>query len=657
MSPSRRQFLQALAAGLGVTAASPTLRCRDGGAWWEGELMSDPVYPAAGFEWLTHPPMRPLPVASDRPFDESGPDLYVAPNAGKGGNGSAGNPWGTAAQATAGATAGDTIYLRAGIHRGFGSFSKGGVTLRAYPGELAILDYGHQAFWDDPDTAWEAVPAADGGVEGEYRSTAEYPSPNVASSKRLTAGNFGDSMVPLFRYDFLTDLRSQNEYFFPELSNNQPNATGIYCGPGVYWKATSGGLGRFHIRLTHTTLSGLENNDYLDRGIANNNYTGETDPRNLQLVICAGSDLTLRGSGSTFQDLVVRGMNRVIIGGQRKNADTGLQVDGLHIFAGPPPWGVIVAGAAVHMTNCKIRGSSAPWTNRFTEKNRTDHGILAYIQAVSAQIDHTEFTDHHDGVAMSDPNLTVDFHHNLVENMNDDGLFLNPRHPTRTVRIWQNLFTGAVSYLAFTGGGSGVTSPDRVGCYVYRNLFDLRRRTYGGPPRGGGGSSMFRSGLLTNEHSDSVRPNLFFYHNDIALSHGNNQDWLMARLGDDYMEATFRVYNNILVQIMGRPRQEVRPIPSGTFDSRNNLLWGMRDGVAKTRPSEIYGDPKFVQLTADWRDGTDLHLQPGSPAIDAGFDIPPEWPDPLRSLDVGPPDVGAIPYGVSGEVFGPNADL
>jgi hypothetical protein len=225
------------------------------------------------------------------------------------------------------------------------------------------------------------------------------------------------------------------------------------------------------------------------------------------------------------------------------------------------------------------------------------------------------------------------------------------------VRIWQNLFAGAVSYLAFTGGGRGVVSSDDVGCYIYRNLFDLRRRTYGGPPRRDGAGNVFRSGLLTNEHSNSIRPNLFFYHNDIALPDGRQQDWFMARLGDDYMEATFRVYNNILVQVVGRPSQNIRQIGSGTFESRNNVVWGLRDGSSKTRGSEIHDDPRLVLLTADWRDGADFHLQAGSPAIDAGFEIPAGWPDPLRPLDSGPPDVGAIPFGVSGEVFGPDAEI
>ncbi|GDY21350.1 hypothetical protein LBMAG56_26960 [Verrucomicrobiota bacterium] len=56
-------------------------------------------------------------------------------------------------------------------------------------------------------------------------------------------------------------------------------------------------------------------------------------------------------------------------------------------------------------------------------------------------------------------------------------------------------------------------------------------------------------------------------------------------------------------------------------------------------------DPKFISLSADLSAATDLRLQPTSPAINTGQQIPPEWPDPLRAADVGAPDIGALPLG------------
>jgi hypothetical protein len=43
----------------------------------------------------------------------------------------------------------------------------------------------------------------------------------------------------------------------------------------------------------------------------------------------------------------------------------------------------------------------------------------------------------------------------------------------------------------------------------------------------------------------------------------------------------------------------------------------------------------------------DLGLREGSPAVDAGVEIPADWPDPLRGADRGRPDIGAVPLGAA----------
>lgn len=100
------------------------------------------------------------------------------------------------------------------------------------------------------------------------------------------------------------------------------------------------------------------------------------------------------------------------------------------------------------------------------------------------------------------------------------------------------------------------------------------------------------------------------------------------------------------------------------FQTDTNLLWGVKDRPAqlddfftKFRKSPLFeasqkqyppgwgahdrvADPQFVSLNAN-----DFRLQRGSPAIDAGVTIPVEWPDSLRDLDTGKPDLGAFPLG------------
>ncbi|MFP6901258.1 MAG: hypothetical protein VCA36_09965, partial [Opitutales bacterium] len=62
--------------------------------------------------------------------------------------------------------------------------------------------------------------------------------------------------------------------------------------------------------------------------------------------------------------------------------------------------------------------------------------------------------------------------------------------------------------------------------------------------------------------------------------------------------------------------------------------------------SDLFADPRFKRLTAESGDAYDLTLKKGSPAQDAGVEIPDEWFDPLRQQDAKAPDLGAMPAGV-----------
>src|SRR5262249_33844931 len=130
------------------------------------------------------------------------------------------------------------------------------------------------------------------------------------------------------------------------------------------------------------------------------------------------------------------------------------------------------------------------------------------------------------------------------------------------------------------------------------------------------------------------------------------------------------VFNNILVQSERVPGTGFAGIKDvGNLREGGNLLWGLAEGPSLKRDvfasfraskmfaesrkvyeagwttQDIIADPKFRSLPLDASMHSDLRLQSGSPAIDAGIPVPGEWPDPIRSLDSGPPDVGALPDG------------
>ena len=61
-----------------------------------------------------------------------------------------------------------------------------------------------------------------------------------------------------------------------------------------------------------------------------------------------------------------------------------------------------------------------------------------------------------------------------------------------------------------------------------------------------------------------------------------------------------------------------------------------------------------MQLAGDGNT-LDVRLRPDSPAVDAGLELPAGWPDPLRKLDKGKPDLGALPLGADPLRVGPTA--
>jgi hypothetical protein len=655
----RREFLHSmLAAGLSASI---------GWRWPDPPPRADTPAPprarltADRLRWLSHPPMRPLPTPSDRAVDERSRAYYLGLDGSDSNSGtSAARPWRTLEKAQSVMGPGDTLYIRGGRHwiwsTSEGTYRWAGapgsrespITIRSLPGELAILSGGYREFFDDPDTAWEPVPRAYGGVEGEFWSTRTYA---LDPGHTIVAGNFGDSMIPFARYQRMEDFRSQNEFTKSSLSDFGHDPMGMYFGPGAIWSPSTR---RIHIRLTHTHVLALAEHDYLDRGPGfDNNYTGETDPRNVPLVVCRRIFPGVSASYVRIQDIVFDGGDAVEMGARDSS---GLEMDGVHVYAGSPPRGLVLRGRDATLTGCRVRGYDAPWHSRFTDKNRTEPGVLASLHATSLTVSRCEFTDHHDGVVIAPEVARASFNRNFVDNMNDDGLYLSHRHPRQIVHVYQNVLGATTSKLPFLDGGQPLVLADPdAGLYVFRNLFDLRREIYNAPPSLDGNIRSFRLGSLLQEHGPVTPANVYFYHNIVIVREQKRA--YMAGLGEQYEHSTRRIYNNVLVQVDGRLQQRILPAAEGDVQSSSNLQWVLGSDAADERPGDIHADPRFVAFHPDWRAPHDWSLRPESPAIDAGSVLPTDWPDPLRELDSGAPDIGAIPFGVTLTVLGPDAEL
>jgi len=610
----------------------------------------------------SHAPMRPLPTASDRPLG-AGPAYHVDPvNGDAASDGSAKKPWKTVDAAVKRLKPGDTLYLHGGTYfesvtLAVAGTAKAPITIRAVPGELAIIDGGLREFEEAPKAAWEPVK---GGAPGEFRSVREFATIRKDSDGGRgvwVLGNFADSMVPLHGYRFEVDLRTDNQLW--NVPDNVTPGAGIYVGPGVWfdWETH-----RIHVRLAHTQVAGQPDN-----------YAGETDPRKLALVIGVDrSALRLdKAAYVRIQDLVLRGSATRTL---EIEGSHDVELDGVTIYGGSP---AVYVGSTHHLRLVRsvVRGTAAPWSSRASMKYRGNSPYLVIAgskppQSHDWELAYDEFTDGHDGIVV-DSLKGLAFHHNRIDNFNDDGIYLTlpPRASVpEGIRIYENLVTRVYTALAFAEADDRSANPIGPGVYLYRNVFDLRDGTYGWIPKDAAGAATLSPSRMCGDHGSPTWEPLFFYHNTVINPGSAFRDYYGEQMVMGTKGTKRRLFNNVFIQVDGNPGLHV-PGPNDDVMADGNLLWGMRTGPGfqgdffakrKARPGpdgfgahDVFADPRLAHLV----DGEPvLDLRPrGGGVVDAGVAVPTEWPDSLRAADRGKPDIGALPLGAPMLQVGPTA--
>jgi hypothetical protein len=326
----------------------------------------------------------------------------------------------------------------------------------------------------------------------------------------------------------------------------------------------------------------------------------------------------------------------------------------------------------VKLTNSAFRGFSSPWISRFHEKDRSKSGYLAVLGGDNFEIANCEFTDHHDGLQIHAVN-NLKFHHNYVDNFNDDGIEPGIKTEHEKRYVYCNYLTRMLS--PFTAHGKNplpVASDPDAGMWVFRNVIDLRRGTYYGPPEKADPTGAFKekfSEMMLTDHGSPVQPSYWVYQNTFITNGPAWRNVYADGWGARTTETIRRVFNNICYQVDGVPGGVVVVKPEDDFQADGNLAWSLKEGpnfkgdiYARFRESALFkaskakypagwtandvvADPKFVDFNADPHQASDLRLQQGSPAVDAGQPLPAEWPDPIRGADQGKPDIGAFPLG------------
>jgi hypothetical protein len=625
----------------------------------------------------SHAPLRELPRIVNRPMS-NGPARFVDAKAGKDSNpGSEDRPWSTINHALKQLRAGDTLCLRAGsyfenVYCAVAGTREKPITIRAYPGERVVIDGGMPEFQTDPASCWEPLD------DGEYRSTGVYR--NI----RDVLGAFADSNIGLQTYWHRQDLVADNELW---ILNKETRAIDpVYCGPGLWYDKQSG---RIHCRLAHTHID----NEQVP------NYSGETDPRKLPLVIAPFGSLPLHVDQARhvrLQDLAIRGGGFDTI---ELNFGIDLVFDNITAFCAT--YGIRArATGPLKVVNCGFHGGIPPWAFRdenslhttsshhyppFVPQPGTEarniarlntHALLVTEGSYEFEvfyfprnhdwdIAHSTFTDGHDGVYLSGHGIR--FHHNHVHAIQDDAIYLSsPVHyASDDIHIFQNLITR--SLMAFgchsRGGPTG-------NIYVYRNVADLREGVNISRPR-----PDLPHGRLGNYHIFLVHgrkllgiESMFFYQNTL-ISPASPDAFAHRLLTATAQETTRRVFNNVFVYLnrYGWLRQ-YKGVGNDVL-ADGNLHWcvdpsvdlpdGFLDKVRNSKFSQankeqyppgwasksIVADPRLVKFDRDGKAACDYRLREDSPAIGAGIVLPDALEDPLRPKHAAQPDIGALPRG------------
>jgi hypothetical protein len=408
-------------------------------------------------------------------------------------------------------------------------------------------------------------------------------------------------------------------------------------------------------------------------------------------LVVSGHDYAVQIEGARhlrLQDLVIRGAERsaVLIAEDAEDTEQDaedIELDGVTLYG---------TGAALRvgrtrglrLVNCALRGHAAPWHSRAHHKYRALAGYLVYAAGRDFEFAHCEFTDHHDCIQLYFVD-GVRFHHNRVDNFNDDGIEVGPKKERGRTLVYQNVISRCLNPFTLHGKPgekpAPVASEPGSGVYIYRNVVDLRRGTYKVPPTAPDPTGAFlnhRTEMAAHDHGGPTWPVYHVYHNTFLMAGPAWRNYYAFGWSSHLRGTTRRVFNNVFVLVEGVPGLSFAGVTADDdLQADGNLHWSIQDGpkltgdlFEKFRRSALFtaskkryppgwgagdllADPRFVALDGGGRGPFDLRLQKGSPAIDAGVELPGDWPDPVRTQDQRKPDVGAFPFGVGPLKIGP----
>jgi len=164
-----------------------------------------------------------------------------------------------------------------------------------------------------------------------------------------------------------------------------------------------------------------------------------------------------------------------------------------------------------------------------------------------------EFTDDHD-FAFLRYAKNLHFHHNFVDNFNDDGLECGPKLRWHLIHVHHNRIGACLGVLQqheIDRDESPLTHDPDSGVYVYRNVFDQRAGVWYGLPAKDDPAGVFlhSEGHLISDHGGPIHPVMRVYHNTFLRREPVFRDYFLFGLGAVGLRHNERdVFNNLFVQ-------------------------------------------------------------------------------------------------------------
>jgi hypothetical protein len=347
----------------------------------------------------------------------------------------------------------------------------------------------------------------------------------------------------------------------------------MYMGPGIWFDLKTKLL---RIRLSHTRHN-------FPRWPA---YTGITDPRQLRLANCENLE---------FDHVNIRGGTNAI----RFEVDGDLHNDRIvfhdcEIDGGMPTWffrsdrkdGYSFVPATIqNATEADVRPNplGSATSNALLSSRRNANGT---------EVHHCELVNAHD-ICLFGQGMR--FHHNWVNNINDDALFMGSTDAaTDDLWIYRNVVTKVLTTLSF----ASKTPLGQV--RIFRNLFDIREPILGIRPRSEDDINPLRQGLLYK--SNGPEGPIDLWHNTCLVLNAGSSTIDHPAVGYTVFKTNppnagqRRSYNNIFVAAYPDSgiTRAIAYLPLASFD-------GPTDGNLYERigPEDTDGEDRFLVTAGD----------------------------------------------------------